>query len=113
RRSGPRSRSATNGNPWLPKSQLCARWAGRSGRLPSPPVTHRPDWHDRDTEAITAQRRPPERESTDRPVSDTEIVSFEPATGAELWRGAIGSVDEIVARARKAWPQWAAQPVAR
>jgi succinylglutamic semialdehyde dehydrogenase len=45
-------------------------------------------------------------------VSLTEIVSYEPATGAELWRGAVGNVDETVARARRAWPQWAAQPLA-
>jgi len=45
-------------------------------------------------------------------VSVTEIVSYEPATGAELWRGAVGNVDETVARARRAWPQWAAQPLA-
>ncbi len=42
----------------------------------------------------------------------TELVSYEPATGAELWRGAHGDVDAIVARARKAWPQWAAKPLA-
>ncbi|MEO0031921.1 MAG: succinylglutamate-semialdehyde dehydrogenase [Pseudomonadota bacterium] len=40
-----------------------------------------------------------------------EIVSFEPATGEELWRGAIGDVDDIVSRARRAWPAWAAQPL--
>jgi succinylglutamic semialdehyde dehydrogenase len=45
-------------------------------------------------------------------VSDSEIISYEPATGAELWRGAIGNVDDTVVRARKAWPQWAAQPLA-
>jgi succinylglutamic semialdehyde dehydrogenase len=45
-------------------------------------------------------------------VSDSEIISYEPATGAELWRGAIGDVDNTVMRARKAWPQWAAQPLA-
>jgi len=45
-------------------------------------------------------------------VSATEIISYEPATGAELWRGAVGDVDETVARARRAWPQWAAQPLA-
>ena len=39
-----------------------------------------------------------------------EIVSFEPATGAELWRGKAGDVDETLARARRAWPAWAAQP---
>jgi succinylglutamic semialdehyde dehydrogenase len=45
-------------------------------------------------------------------MSDAELVSYEPATGAELWRGKIGDVDQTVARARKAWPQWAAQPLA-
>lgn len=45
-------------------------------------------------------------------MSATEIVSYEPATGAELWRGAVGDVDEAVSRARRAWPQWAAQPLA-
>ena len=42
----------------------------------------------------------------------TEIVSHEPATGAELWRGPVGNVDETVAVARRAWPQWAARPLA-
>jgi succinylglutamic semialdehyde dehydrogenase len=40
-----------------------------------------------------------------------EIVSFEPATGAELWRGAIGDVDQEVAAARASWAAWAAKPV--
>ena len=44
-------------------------------------------------------------------LSDSEIISFEPATGAELWRGNIGDVDEAVARARQAWPEWAARPL--
>jgi succinylglutamic semialdehyde dehydrogenase len=44
-------------------------------------------------------------------VSRAEIVSFEPATGAELWRGKVGNVDDVVARARRAWPAWAAQPL--
>lgn len=35
-----------------------------------------------------------------------EIISLEPATGAELWRGPIGDVDEIVASAREGWPNW-------
>ena len=30
------------------------------------------------------------------PVSATEIISYEPATGAELWRGKLGDVDETV-----------------
>ncbi len=44
-------------------------------------------------------------------LPDSEIISFEPATGAELWRGPIGDVDAAVARARKAWPEWAAKPL--
>ncbi len=42
----------------------------------------------------------------------TELVSHEPATGSELWRGAYGDVDDAVAKARKAWPKWASQPLA-
>jgi len=45
-------------------------------------------------------------------VSVSEIVSIEPATGAEMWRGRVGDVDEIVNRARRAWSAWAAQPLA-
>lgn len=41
----------------------------------------------------------------------SQIISYEPATGAELWRGQTGNVDEAVARARRAWPDWAAQPL--
>ncbi len=39
-----------------------------------------------------------------------ELISHEPATGAELWRGPIGDVDAEVAAARGAWSEWAAQP---
>ncbi|MFN6935364.1 MAG: succinylglutamate-semialdehyde dehydrogenase [Tsuneonella sp.] len=42
----------------------------------------------------------------------TEIVSLEPATGVELWRGQAGDVDAAVDRARRAWPEWAAKPLA-
>ncbi|MEQ1688519.1 MAG: succinylglutamate-semialdehyde dehydrogenase, partial [Sphingopyxis sp.] len=40
-----------------------------------------------------------------------DLVSHEPATGAELWRGQIGDVDAEVAAARAAWPEWAALPI--
>ena len=40
--------------------------------------------------------------------NDAEIVSREPATGAELWRGPVGDVDATVDRARQAWSTWAA-----
>lgn len=38
----------------------------------------------------------------------SELTSFEPATGAELWRGRTSDVDIEVAKARSAWPNWAA-----
>lgn len=41
-----------------------------------------------------------------------ELISFEPATGEELWRGKIDDVDAAVDRARRAWPEWAAKPLA-
>ena len=41
----------------------------------------------------------------------SQLVSTEPATGATLWSGQISDVDAEVARARAAWPQWAAQPL--
>lgn len=45
-------------------------------------------------------------------MSDSQLLSFEPATGALLWSGTVGNVDEAVAKARAAWPQWAGLPVA-
>jgi succinylglutamic semialdehyde dehydrogenase len=45
-------------------------------------------------------------------LSSTDIISYEPATGAELWRGAAGDVEATVDRARRAWPEWAAKPLA-
>jgi len=41
-----------------------------------------------------------------------ELVSHEPATGAELWRGRTSDIDAEVAAARAAWPGWAARPFA-
>ena len=43
-------------------------------------------------------------------MSDT-LLSFEPATGNELWRGAASDVDREVAIARAAWPAWASKAV--
>ncbi|KHK89360.1 succinylglutamate-semialdehyde dehydrogenase [Novosphingobium malaysiense] len=48
------------------------------------------------------------------PVSESskaEIISYEPATGAEIWRGPVCEIDDVVSRARRAWPGWAAQPL--
>ena len=41
-----------------------------------------------------------------------ELVSFEPATGAEMWRAPHGDVDQLVEQSKRAWPAWAAQPLA-
>jgi len=41
-----------------------------------------------------------------------EIVSFEPATGAELWRRPCGDANEEVGIARANWAAWASQPLA-
>jgi succinylglutamic semialdehyde dehydrogenase len=43
-----------------------------------------------------------------RAAPSAEIVSTEPATGAELWRGLPGDAAAEVAAARAAWPAWAA-----
>ncbi len=45
-------------------------------------------------------------------MSASELLSYEPATGALLWRGAVGDVDAEVAAARASWAGWAAQPLA-
>ncbi len=45
-------------------------------------------------------------------MSSDEIVSLEPATGAEMWRGTSGDVEDAVSEARQAWPAWAAKPLA-
>jgi succinylglutamic semialdehyde dehydrogenase len=42
----------------------------------------------------------------------SELVSFEPATGAQLWLGPVGDADAEVAAARAAWGEWAARPFA-
>ena len=44
-------------------------------------------------------------------AAKADIVSREPATGAEIWRGRPCDVDDVVERARRAWPGWAAQPL--
>ncbi len=45
-------------------------------------------------------------------MSAEQIISLEPATGERVWAGPIGDVDGAVTRARRAWPGWAAQPLA-
>ncbi|MEE9434287.1 MAG: succinylglutamate-semialdehyde dehydrogenase [Sphingorhabdus sp.] len=38
----------------------------------------------------------------------SDLISYEPATGAELWKGKAGDADLEVTAAREAWPKWAA-----
>ncbi|MEM7667260.1 MAG: succinylglutamate-semialdehyde dehydrogenase [Pseudomonadota bacterium] len=45
-------------------------------------------------------------------ATENTLVSYAPATGEELWRGEHGNVAEAVSRARRAWPDWAARPLA-
>ncbi|RZF63987.1 succinylglutamate-semialdehyde dehydrogenase [Sphingomonas populi] len=45
-------------------------------------------------------------------MSASELLSFEPATNAELWRGQSGDVDAEVAIARESWASWASRPLA-
>ena len=40
------------------------------------------------------------------------LISYEPASGEELWSVPHGDVGQSVSRARKAWPAWAALPIA-
>ncbi|WP_373487292.1 succinylglutamate-semialdehyde dehydrogenase [Blastomonas sp.] len=42
-----------------------------------------------------------------------ELVSYDPATGAQLWSAAFGDVGAEVARARAAFPEWVAMAAAK
>ena len=44
-------------------------------------------------------------------MTDKTLISYEPASGEELWRGHHGDVDQAVSTARRAWASWAAQPL--
>ena len=44
-------------------------------------------------------------------MTDKTLISYEPASGEELWRGHHGDVDAAVSTARRAWASWAAQPL--
>lgn len=48
----------------------------------------------------------------DRGMSGNELISYEPATGAELWRTPETDVKEAYALAQKGFPSWAARPLA-
>ncbi|MEP6785281.1 MAG: succinylglutamate-semialdehyde dehydrogenase [Sphingomonadales bacterium] len=43
---------------------------------------------------------------------NSEVISYEPATGTILWRGAVSDVDAEVEAARGAWADWASRPLA-
>jgi succinylglutamic semialdehyde dehydrogenase len=44
-------------------------------------------------------------------LTDNILISHEPASGEELWRGPYGDVDAAVSAARRAWAAWAALPL--
>ncbi|MDP5103466.1 MAG: succinylglutamate-semialdehyde dehydrogenase [Erythrobacter sp.] len=44
-------------------------------------------------------------------MSDNILVSFEPASGMEMWRGPHSDVDAAVSAARRAWAAWAGRPL--
>lgn len=44
-------------------------------------------------------------------MSQSELISYEPATGAVLWRGPVSNVDQEVEIARESWAAWAAMPL--
>jgi succinylglutamic semialdehyde dehydrogenase len=44
-------------------------------------------------------------------MSASELISYEPATGAEFWRGPISDVDLEVSAARESCAAWATEPV--
>ncbi|WP_341712833.1 succinylglutamate-semialdehyde dehydrogenase [Erythrobacter sp.] len=46
-------------------------------------------------------------------MSSTSLVSTEPATGAEIWRGEAGDVDQTISRGREAMRDWARMPLAQ
>jgi len=46
-------------------------------------------------------------------VGESEIVSYEPATGSEIWRGKVSDIDAAVKRAHRSWAAWAAQPLSK
>ena len=45
-------------------------------------------------------------------MSSAKLISIDPCTGEEVWHGKAGDVDDVVERARRAWPAWAAQSLA-
>ena len=44
-------------------------------------------------------------------MSDNILVSFEPASGEEIWRGPHSDIDAVVGTARRAWAAWAGRPL--
>lgn len=44
-------------------------------------------------------------------VSEQLLISFEPASGEELWRGTHSDVEAAISAARSAWAAWAALPL--
>lgn len=44
-------------------------------------------------------------------MTENILISTEPASGEEVWRGPVSDVDAAVSTARRAWAAWAARPL--
>ena len=44
-------------------------------------------------------------------MTDNILISTEPASGEEIWRGPVSDVEAAVSTARRAWAAWAARPL--
>ncbi|MCB2047077.1 MAG: succinylglutamate-semialdehyde dehydrogenase [Novosphingobium sp.] len=62
--------------------------------------------------AITPTDPKPADENAGKSGVPDLLISYEPATGEELWRGRVSDIDTAVKTARRAFPAWAAQPLA-
>jgi succinylglutamic semialdehyde dehydrogenase len=51
------------------------------------------------------------RQTNDASVTENILISHEPASGAQLWRGPVSDVDAVVSAARRAWAPWAARSI--
>ncbi|MEZ5947600.1 MAG: aldehyde dehydrogenase family protein [Hyphomonas sp.] len=62
--------------------------------------------------AITPTDPKPATEDAGKSGVPDLLISYEPATGEEFWRGRVSDIDTAVKTARRAFPAWAAQPLA-
>ena len=62
--------------------------------------------------AITPNdKQGPDGAGAEKRAAPEAVISYEPASGVELWRGRVSDIDTAVKTARRAFPAWAAQPL--